>query len=102
MASSTLADIRKEVLTFSFNIWIQPKEMPSDSNTTSSNCLAGKQSLGSQQNRISAFSCFLLGHKRSKEGPFAEDFAQCAGSSSLCANEKYFSTYSISTFSPQI
>lgn len=85
MASSTLADIRKEVLTFSFNIWIQPKEMPSDSNTTSSNCLAGKQSLGSQQNRISAFSCFLLGHKRSKEGPFAEDFDPvCRKFKSMC------------------
>lgn len=85
MASSTLADIRKEVLTFSFNIWIQPKEMPSDSNTTSSNWLAGKQSLGSQQNRISAFSCFLLGHKRSKEGPFAEDFDPvCRKFKSMC------------------
>lgn len=39
MASSTSADIRKEELAFSFSIWIQPKDLSSDSNTTSSNCL---------------------------------------------------------------
>lgn len=39
MASSTLADIRKEGLVFTFNIWIQPKDTSSDSNATSSNCL---------------------------------------------------------------
>lgn len=39
MASSTLADIRKEELAFSFSIWIQPKDLSSDSNTASSNCL---------------------------------------------------------------
>ena len=39
VASSTLADIRKEDLAFSFSIWIQPKDLSSDSNTTPSNYL---------------------------------------------------------------
>lgn len=62
MASSTLADIRKEGLVFTFNIWIQPKDMSSDSNATSSNCLFGKQSSGFLWNRmISGFFLIPLG-----------------------------------------
>lgn len=45
MASSTLADTRKEDLVFTFSIWIQPEHMPSDSNATSSKCLFGKWGL---------------------------------------------------------
>lgn len=92
MAFSSLVDIRKEDSTFSFNIWVQPKDKSSDSNATSSNCLSGKLPLGSEWSRmISAFSCFLLGHKCNKKGLLQKTLPLCIGSSALCANEKYFS-----------
>lgn len=95
--SSALADTRNEDLVFAFNIWIQPKHMSSDSNVTSSNCLFGKLPSGYQQNIIiSAFSCFLLGQKCSKKGLLQKTLSLNTGSSSLCANEKYSSQYSIS------
>lgn len=55
-------------------------------------CLFGKWSLGSQQNKtISAFSRFPLGHECSKMGLLQNTLTLWTGSSSLCANEKYFS-----------
>lgn len=97
MASSALADTRKEDLVFTFNIWIQPEHMSSDSNATSSKCLFGKRSSGSLWNRIfSPFSCFLLGHKCSKKGFLQKTLPLSTGSSSLCANEKYSDQYCIS------
>lgn len=98
MASSTLADIRKEELAFSFSIWIQPKDLSSDSNTASSNCLEnGLQDLS----RTGQFLLFLASSWaiNAARRPFAEDL-DLAGSSSLCASEKQLSKYSISFFPP--